>query len=577
MAGAQRRCIVSFETCSTAEISEIILGLSCDFSHAAQCINKLGVTGDAFVNAGPETLISWGFDPTEAAQVLATLGERELESSDLEERLVSFGQQHCLHWLKKGRLSVSQAKSLACSLKLLDLKRVRAVFENSSAVSAAVASEVSIEPPEESSCVSLSAIPLSERLKYENIGKEEIAGGRAAVIILGGGQGTRLGFDGPKGMYDIGLPSGKSLFQLYAERIASLTRLVQDDVNEKDASASATAASSTVVIPLFVMTSPLNHTATRNFFERNSFFGLHAEHVHFFPQGTLPALTQTEGKIIMQSGSEVSQAPDGNGGIYNALEVSGALAQLEGYGCRSVHVFSVDNAISKAADPTFLGFCLSRKAEVGNKVVWKRSPEERVGVVARKDRRTAIVEYTELSGELAKSTDASGKLRFGAGNICNHYFTVPFLRHVATTYKEEPAVMPYHVAVKKIPEAHEDTGATVPPDEPNGAKLEAFIFDSFPLASSSVILEVDREEEFTPVKNAPGAKSDSPEAAKQMIADLHRNWVKTAGGSFSEDATSTLFEISPFVSYAGEGLEKYCRGKIFLPGEVLVTGVPVSP
>jgi len=465
---------------------------------------------------------------------------------------------------------VAQAKSLVSSLDLLDLKRVSAVFENSAAVGAAVASEVSIEPPEESSCVSLSAIPLSERLEYEQRGKQEISEGRAAVIILGGGQGTRLGFDGPKGMYDIGLPSGKSLFQLYAERIASLTRLVQE---EKDAALGAAVAPLTVVIPLFIMTSPLNHAATVKFFESNSFFGLKSEHVHFFPQGTLPALSLKGGKIIMQSGYEVSQAPDGNGGIYNALEVSGALAMLEGvYNSRSCHVFSVDNAISKVADPTFLGFCISRGAEVGNKVVWKRSPEERVGVVARKGGKAAIVEYTELSGGLANATDASGKLRFGAGNICNHYFTVPFLRHVATVNKEQPALMPYHVAVKKVPAAHADTGATVAPDESNGSKLEAFIFDSFPLARSSAILEVNREEEFTPVKNAPGAAADSPEAAKKMIMEIHRNWVIAAGGSFSEEATSTPFEVSPFVSYAGEGLENYCRGKIFQPGET-----PVSP
>lgn len=162
---------------------------------------------------------------------------------------------------------------------------------------------------------------------------------------------------------------------------------------------------------------------------------------------------------------------DGNGGIYHALDASGALAELEKR-TRSVHVFSVDNALCKVADPLFLGFCLDRAAEVGNKVVWKAAPSERVGVVARKAGKLSIVEYTELSKELSEATDQAGKLCFGAGNICNHYFTVEFLRRVVTAYREAPSLMPYHVASKKVPSAHPVTGATVEPTTPNGLKLE---------------------------------------------------------------------------------------------------------
>lgn len=581
MAELKVRRVSPLETYSNAELSEYVQELST--KHAAECVAKAGISGESFVAAVPDTFSDWGIDRAEAARMLGTLGLLEI-STKLEDRLVRFGQEHCLRWLKLGALSVSQARSLMRTLESLDLQRVSDVFAstktgNSASTAAASESEAaaaescSIEPPEESSCESLKSLTAEERREYERIGRQEIAENRAAVIILGGGQGTRLGFEGPKGMYNIGLPSGKSLFQLYAERVVTLTRLVEQE-KALSLNGDRNGSQKPVVVPVFIMTSPLNHATTVGYFEANSFFGLPPEHVHFFPQGTLPALTEQEGKIIMKSGFELAESPDGNGGIYNALEVSGALAKLEGspyLGCRSVHVFSVDNAISKVADPVFLGFCISRGAEVGNKVVWKRSAEERVGVVARKGGKPAIVEYTELSAEHASATDANGKLLFGAGNICNHYFTVEFLRKVSTAYKEEPSVMPLHVAVKKIPCAHPDTGATTAPLQPNGAKLEAFIFDSFPLAKSSAILEVPRDDEFTPVKNEPGAPSDSPDTALQMIMDVHRSWVEAAGGSFSSGASNTPFEVSPLLSYSGEALEEQCAGKEFQVGEELLS------
>lgn len=280
----------------------------------------------------------------------------------------------------------------------------------------------------------------------------------------------------------------------------------------------------------------------------------------------------------MTSGFEVSEAPDGNGGIFDALEVSGALNLLENhYHCNSVHVFSVDNALCKVADPLFFGFALKFNAQVANKVVWKRNSEEKVGVVARKAGKLAIVEYTELGAQQASALDeVNGKLLFGAGNICNHYFSVPFLRQVVSAYKTDCSVMPYHVAHKKVPFADAETGKTVHPDAPNGIKLEAYIFDCFGLASQSSILEVDRNDEFGPVKNAPGVgSSDSPDTARAMLMDIHMNWAKKSGASFLTIDESFAFaareigghgagfEISPLLSYGGENLDEKCQGKTF--------------
>ena len=198
---------------------------------------------------------------------------------------------------------------------------------------------------------------------------------------------------------------------------------------------------------------------------------------------------------------------------------------------------------------------------MGNKVVWKSAAHEKVGVVARRGGRPAIVEYTELSTELAEATGSDGKLLFGAGNICNHYFTVAFLKQGAKAYKETPEVMPYHEAHKKVPFADPESGATVVPDSPNGTKLEAFIFHSFPLAAQSALLEVSRTAEFSPVKNPPGSATDSPDTARAMIMAEHAAWVASAGGSVEGSPASV--EISPLLSYGGEGLNISAEGKTF--------------
>jgi len=461
--------------------------------------------------------------------------------------LAEFGQSHLLTYMEKGLVSPEDGKKLIEKLALLDFKRVRDAFESTKGANEGEAKEEGegVEPPD--TYASVNGLSEEEKAACFARGMAEIIAGRAAVLVLGGGQGTRLGFDGPKGMYDIGLPSKATLFQMYAQRVKRLEMMADEAAGRFQLGGMRAPPTE---IPFVVMTSPLNHETTTNYFAQNSYFGLKEEQVRFFPQGTLPALTP-EGKIVMTNGSTLSEAPDGNGGIYDALRVSGTLDVLEARGVRSVHVFSVDNAICKVCDPLFIGYCLGQGAAVGNKVVWKASAGEKVGVVAKRNGRPAIIEYSELGEEMAAKVDAEGKLLYGAGNICNHYFTLAFLRQVATAYRESPQVLPYHLAKKKVPYAGED-GNTVVPETPNAVKLEAFIFDSFPLAASSAILEVNREEEFSPVKNAPGAASDSPDTARAMIAALHASWIAKAGGSLEGGG---VVEISPLVSYGGEGLK----------------------
>eukprot|EP00812_Abedinium_dasypus_P004490 NODE_1559_length_1112_cov_314.047304.p1 GENE.NODE_1559_length_1112_cov_314.047304~~NODE_1559_length_1112_cov_314.047304.p1 ORF type:complete len:325 (+),score=101.65 NODE_1559_length_1112_cov_314.047304:25-999(+) len=294
------------------------------------------------------------------------------------------------------------------------------------------------------------------------------------------------------------------------------------------------------------------------FFAKWRYMGMPKEDIMFFEQGTLPAFTP-EGKFIMETGSRVAVAPDGNGGIYPSLKASGCLDRLQERNVKYLHIFGIDNVLLRPADPQFIGYCIAQKADCGNKSVWKRSADEKVGVLAKRGGRPAVVEYSEISEAQASQVDAEGRLVFGAGNICNHFMTVEFL--VDEVIPNLTALL--HVAEKKVPYANAN-GRTVKPTANNGIKLEAFVFDVFPMSKRMGVLECLREEEFAPVKNAEGPDSpeDTAETAKQMINTLCRGWLTRVGG-FIDGPADAVVEISPLVSYAGEGLEEGREGGRF--------------
>ena len=330
-------------------------------------------------------------------------------------------------------------------------------------------------------------------------------------------------------MFNIDLPSGRTLFQLIAERLLKLADL---------------AGSQTV--PLYVMTSPINLQATVDYFESTKYFGMGRDNVFFFQQGMLPCLSE-EGKIIMETASQVSMAPDGNGGVYNSLQSSGALANMRARGVEYLHVFSIDNALVKPADPAFLGYCIGQHADCGNKVVWKTDPHEKVGVLAMQDGKSRIIEYSELTSEMTIQRDSTGKLVYGAGNICNHFYTLDFIQDVILPSMTDL----FHIARKKIP--FWNGVETVMPESINGIKLETFIFDVFPLSTGMSVWEVERADEFAPVKNASGAASDSPDTARTMISNLGKTWLRAAGANLEGDETA-ICEIAPATSYAGKAV-----------------------
>jgi len=469
----------------------------------------------------------------------------------LRARFVGAGQGHVFKFLDEGKLTAEQASALIKQLEAIDVTLVNELF---AATTAAAASEAASGPvaAKLEPATGVTDVTKSDRAEeWRAHGMSMIARGEVAALILAGGQGTRLGFDRPKGEYDVSLPSHKTIFQIQAERILRLKALAA-------AGAAAGSSGTGAPLPLYVMTSPMTDADTRAFWAEHAYFGLPVEDVFFFCQGTLPSLSM-DGKILLETGWKVAENPDGNGGIYRALHLSGAVADMRKRGVKGVHVFAVDNVIVRAADPTFVGYCDAQGCDMGSKVCAKAGPHEKVGVLCKRDGTYTVVEYSEMDAATAEMTNTgTGELTFNAGNICIHYFTVDFL---ATTCAPEALPKVYHLAKKNILTAHPDTGKTMSKAEQaavlghagnNGIKLESFIFDVFPRSKHMAVLQVPREAEFSPVKNAPGSADDSPDTARALVSALHGKWLASAG--VSDAASFALVEVSPLASYGGEGL-----------------------
>lgn len=381
--------------------------------------------------------------------------------------------------------------------------------------------------------------------QYRKMGLEEISKGHVAVLLMAGGQGTRLGVNYPKGMYSVGLPSGKTLFQIQAERIKKVMSLSKQQTG--------TAGK----IVWYIMTSGPTNTTTEKFLRNNDYFGLNKNDVVQFQQGLLPCF-DFDGKIFLEDKKTVALAPDGNGGIYRALKNNGILDDMKRRGVKYLHAHSVDNILVKVADPVFIGYCVKKGAECGAKVVKKSGPNEAIGVVCQIEGKFQVVEYSEITEKTANLRDEEGNLIFSSGNICNHFFSTDFLNKIADRFESQ---LKLHVAKKKIPHVNQ-RGENVKPSTPNGIKIEKFVFDVFEFTNKFVTWEVPRHSEFSALKNADspeGTAVDCPTTSKRDLLRLHKKYIENAGGK----VTSNEVEISPLLSYAGENLEIRVKGKVF--------------
>ena len=405
---------------------------------------------------------------------------------EIRHKLKKYGQEHVLNFYDN--LEENKQKILLEQIEGIDFELINSLYDKTK--NSNPNEDVEIEPIEFIDKYKLNA----DYKYYEEIGKKAIKEGKLATVTMAGGQGTRLGHNGPKGTFDIGLDSHKSLFELLCDYLKEESKKYN------------------VQIPWFIMTSKENNNETVEFFKKNKYFG-YEKNIHFFIQGQLPMI-DTEGKILIGEDGLIKEAADGHGGVYESLLKSGMTQNMKELGVEWVFIGGVDNCLVKMVDPVLMGIAIDKNVTGAGKSVVKANPHEKVGAFCKKNGKPSVVEYSEITNEMAEATDKNGELLYGESHILCNLFSISAIERMG----KEP--LPYHSAFKKATYIDKD-GNKIVPDSPNAYKFEAFLFDAFGEMDDMAILRVKREEEFAPVKNAIGV--DSPETARKLYNDFNKN------------------------------------------------------
>ena len=329
----------------------------------------------------------------------------------------------------------------------------------------------------------------AKEAEYRAIGLDAIRACKVGAVLLAGGQGTRLGADGPKGSYNVGVTRDLYIFECLINNLLDVTREVG------------------AYIPLYIMTSTVNNDQTVSFFKTHNFFGYPEDYIKFFIQEMVPAVDY-DGRILMQNETDLVLSPNGNGGWYSSMAKTGVLDDVHARGVEWLNVFAVDNVLQRMADPVFVGATIISGCDSGAKVVRKAAPGEKVGVLCREDGKPSIIEYYEMTDEMANLRREDGELEYGFGVILNYLFSEKKLGEIMNNY------MPIHVVEKKIPYMDEN-GVSHAPTEPNGYKFETLVLDMVHMMDDCLAFEVVREKEFAPIKNLHGV--DSVDSARELL------------------------------------------------------------
>ena len=434
---------------------------------------------------------------------------QSLSEQELRDTLNAFNQHHVLTCLDS--ISPAQRAALLQDLKDINFPQLANRYQaysssKSNAVEKKVFDTADIITP-----------PFSKT--FYSIGEDYLHSGKVGIFLVAGGQGTRLGFKGPKGCYPISPVMQKSLFQLFAEAIAALGRRYGKPLS------------------WYIMTSRENDRETREFFKKHDFFGLAQGYVQFLVQGEIPSLDQ-EGRLLLSRDVRIFKNPDGHGGSLRALRESGALTDMREKGIEEIFYFQVDNPLAKIADPLFIGAHVEHGAEMSTKVVQKTDPAEKVGIIGKVNGKTGCIEYSEMTPAEIAEKKQDGTLRFGSANIAIHMIKRTFIEQFT---QDERFLLPYHVAVKDIECLEIENGRLVPQTR-KGLKFEMFVFDALGFTTRSVTMQVKRDEEFSPVKNYDGA--DSPQTARQAMVSLYTRWIQQSGKA-AHVPEDLIVEVSP--------------------------------
>ncbi len=401
--------------------------------------------------------------------------------------LKKYNQEHILN--RYEMLDERTQKKLIEQILSIDFELINSLYNDTKK---SQVNDDKIEPMEY-----LDKYKLNDKYKYyENIGKQAIKNGKLAAVTMAGGQGTRLGHNGPKGTYDIGLDSHKSLFELLCDYLKSEGKKYG------------------VTIPWFIMTSKENNEETLAFFEKNKYFGYQKDkNIFFFMQGELP-MVDTEGKILIGEDGLIKLAADGHGGIYESLVKSGMVEKMKQLDIEWIFIGGVDNCLVKMVDPVLMGVAIDKQVTVACKSIVKANPHEKVGVFCKRNGKPGVIEYSEITDEMAEAVDSDGELLYGESHILCNLFNIEAVERMGKT------PLPYHSAYKKA-KFIDKNGDLVVPDSPNAYKFEAFLFDAFGEVDDMAILRVKREEEFAPVKNSDDAGVDCPSTARQLYENFY--------------------------------------------------------
>ncbi len=425
----------------------------------------------------------------------------------LKSKLAQFSQEHVLQFWDE--LSQSERQNLKAQIEDIDLQTLATLVAGADEkIDFDSLAQNAVTPPSvraDGSGAEWTVDQARER------GEAALRAGQVGAILVAGGQGTRLGFDLPKGMFPLGPISNRTLFQIFADRLLAIGNMYG------------------VAIPFYIMTSDATDAETRAYFQDNDYLGLAPENVRIFRQGTMPAVDASSGKLLMTSKSSLALSPDGHGGTVGALARSGCLEDAKKRGIQCLSYFQVDNPLVNVGDPTLIGHHLLAQSEMTTQVIRKRYALEKVGIIALANGVVQVIEYSDLPQSAAEATDADGQFKLWAGSIGVHVIDVEFLCRVS----QDAGSLPFHRALKKVPYLNSQQ-TLVEPSEPNAVKFEKFIFDLLPSANNAFVVEVLPSEGFAPVKNADGAENDTPALAKAAMVAQHRRWLEAAGAQVAE-------------------------------------------